>query len=125
MKQTPKLIKAIDAVTATTESAEIDVRGAKKVILRCQRANHSAGSTAFSVTGSIDKGTTFDPISMIDYVANTNAQTITRTLSKSSGAANGIFYTALELDYLAFDKIKVTATETTDGTHSIWVYIVY
>ena len=123
--QTPKLVKAIDAVTATTTSAAIDVRGAKKVIIRCVRADHSAGSTAFSVTGSIDKGTTFDPISVIDYVATTNTQTITRTLSKSSGTTNGIFYVALELDYLEFDQIRVTATETTDGTHSMWVYIVY
>lgn len=121
----PKLVKAIDAVTATTTSSAIDVRGAKKVVIRCERANHSAGSTAFSVTASIDKGTTFDAVSLIDYVATTNAQTLTRTLLKSSGTANGVFWVALELDALAFDQIKVTATETTDGTHSMYVYVTY
>ena len=121
----PKLVKAIDAVTATTTSSAIDVRGAKKIVLRCERAAHSAGSTAFSATASIDKGTTFDAVPLLDYVATTNTQTLTRTLSKSSGTANGVFWLAIELDALAFDQIKLTVTETTDGTHSMWAYITY
>lgn len=120
----PKLIKAIDAVTATTESAPIDVRGAKKIVIRCQRANHGSGSTVFTVTGSIDKGTTFDPINIVDEVVNTNAQTVTRSASKTF-SVNGISYIAVDMEYIALDSIKVTATETADGTHSAWVYITY
>lgn len=121
----PKLVKAIDAVTATTTSSAIDVRGAKKIVIRCQRANHVTGSTAFSVTGSIDKGTTFDAVNIVDHTTNTNAQTVTRSASKSSGAANGVFWIAVDMEYMAFDQIKCTVTETTDGTHSMWVYITY
>lgn len=120
----PKLVKAIDAVTATTTSNPIDVRGARKVVIRCERANHAAGSTAFSVTGSVDKGTTFDAVNIVDEVVNTNAQTVTRSASKTL-SANGVSYIALDMEYIAFDQIKCTVTETTDGTHSMWVYITY
>jgi hypothetical protein len=122
--RTPKLVVALNAVTATTTSSEIDVRGAKKVVILCTRANHSAGSTAFSVTGSIDKGTTYVATNIVDHAANTNAQTVTRSASKTL-SANGTAWIALDLEYLAFDLIKVTATETTDGTHSASVYITY
>lgn len=125
MDQTPKLIKSIDAVSATTVGTPIDVRGAKKVVIRCQRANHSSGSTAFSVEGSIDKGITFDAVPVIDYIANANTATLVRTISKTSGTANGVFWLVLEADVLCLDQIRLTATETTDGTHSMWAYITY
>lgn len=120
----PKLVKALVAVTQTTTSEPINVRGAKKVVIRLQRSNHAAGSTAFSFTGSIDKGTTFDTINIVDEVVNTNAQTVTRSASKSL-ASNSVAYVCIDLEYLALDQIKVTATETTDGTHDAWVYITY
>ena len=122
--RTPKLVVALNAVTATTTSSAINIKGAKKVSILCTRANHVAGSTAFSVEGSIDDGTTYVATNIVDHAVNTNGQTVTRSASKTL-SANGTAWIALDLEYLAFDWIKVTATETTDGTHSASVYITY
>lgn len=122
--RTPKLVVALNAVTATTTSDPIDVEGAKKVAILCTRANHAAGSTAFSVEGSINKGVTYAVTNIVDHAVNTNAQTVTRSASKVL-SADGTAWIALDLEYLGFDLIKVTATETTDGTHSASVYVIY
>lgn len=112
----------LDGVTATTTSSAIDVRNAKKVTLFLKRANHSAGSTAFSVTGSID-GTNYVTSNMIiDNLTNTNAQNYTRVASKTL-SADGTAVVGLDICKIPFRFIKVTATETTDGTHTASVYI--
>lgn len=111
-----RVITAINAVTATTTSEEIVVAGAKKIALMLTRANHSAGSTAFTVEVSLD-GTTYVAYNkLIKNVTNTNAQTLTRVASVSL-AANGSEYVTMDLDDTIY-SIKVTATETTDGTHT-------
>lgn len=113
----PELIKAIDAVTATTVSEPINIENAEKISLIFTRANHSAGSTAFSVEVSLD-GTTYVAFNkLITNVTNTNAQTKTRVASVSL-ASNTSSIVAMDLENDIFRWMRITATETTDGTHT-------
>jgi len=117
-----KYYKALDAVTATTTSNVIPTEGAKKITLLLTRAAHSAGSSAFSVTGSVD-GVTFVTInSMIEDLTNATANGYTRTASVSL-AANGNKIAAVDLAVNSYKAIKVVVTETTDGTHSALVAV--
>ncbi|HEX5637380.1 MAG TPA: hypothetical protein VFY78_09865 [Gammaproteobacteria bacterium] len=121
-KNTYRSFKPIDAVTATTTSEEIVIAGAKKVSFLFTRANHTAGSTSFSVEVSLD-GTTYTTYNkLISNVTNTNAQTLTRVAAVALGA-DGSAFASMDLDHDAFYSIKVTATETTDGTHTAQVMI--
>jgi hypothetical protein len=107
----------LNGVTATTTSSAIDVRGAKKVTLFLKRADHTSGSTAFSVTGSIDGVNYVTSNMIIDNLTNTNAQHYTRVASKAL-SANSTVVVGLDVSKIPFRYIKVTATETTDGTHT-------
>src|SRR5688572_3472226 len=111
-------ITAIDAVTATTISSKFWVGGAKRIGFLFRRANHSAGSTAFSVKGSLDayetgNGTadahgnrtggntvTMTALNMVvSNVTNTNGQMRTRVTSTTL-SANGDAFAWLEPDIL-------------------------
>lgn len=114
---TYEVLTPINAVTATTTSEEIVIAGAKKVSFVFTRANHSAGTSTFTVEVSLD-GTTYVAYNkLISNVTNTNAQTLTRVASVAL-AANGSTYASMDLDHDAIYSIKITATEGTDGTHT-------
>lgn len=117
-------VVALNAVTATTTSQVIPCKGAKKITLLFTRANHSSGSTAFTVPVSIDDTTYVDCAMLIDNLANSNSQDVTRVASKTLNA-DGSAILAIDLSVFAFSSLKVTATETTDGTHSATVYLEY
>lgn len=112
-----KLITVLDAVTATTTSSAQNVSGAKKITFFFTRANHSSGSSAFKVSGSIDGTTYVDLNSLIEDLTNTNAQDYTRVQTVTL-STNGSKVAGLDLTHLGYEYIKVTVTETTDGTHS-------
>jgi len=114
--------KIIDAVTVTTTSSAVSIRGATKVMLVGQRSADAGGTTAFSATVSVDGVNYVAYNKWIDNVTNSNVQTLTRVTSKAIAAANGfIFLTMSPEDTFAW--IKVTVTETADGTHSAWLYL--
>jgi hypothetical protein len=124
---TIKKITALNAVTATTTSDKIFVGGAKRVGVLLRRSNHSSGNTAFTIKGSLDYGDVTPVMTAlnvwIDNVTNTNSQTLTRVAGKTL-AANGDAF--LWLDSNCFvNYIEITATRTTDGTHSAWVLAEY
>lgn len=125
--QTPKLITALNAVTATTTSDPISVAEAKKITLLLTRAANGGGTSAFSVSGSINgiDGTYVALNSLIEDITNTNAQQYTRTASVSIANADGSKIAALDLVNNQFTHIKVTVTETSDGTHSAKVLVSY
>ena len=133
-------ITAINAVTATTTSNKFWVGGAKRIGFLYRRADHSAGSTAFTVKGSLEPfelgsgpvdafgnptggaAVTMTALNMlVSNVTNTNGQMRTRVNSISL-AANGDAFAWLEPDILV-NWLEVTATETTDGTHSAWIIV--
>lgn len=120
------ITKVLNAVTATTTSEALDIEGAEKVVFVFNRANHNAGKTVFTVTVSVDNSNYITYNKLIDNVANTNVQNLTRVASYDTGAANATkFYTMSPEDVGCFKYVKVTATETTDGTHSAWVAVTY
>jgi len=114
----PELIKVIDAVTATTVSEPVNIENAEKISLIFSRANHSAGSTAFSVEVSLDGATYVAFNKLITNVTNTNAQTKTRVASVSLSSDTSSVV-AMDLENDIFRWMRVTATETTDGTHTV------
>jgi hypothetical protein len=120
----PKLITALNAVTATTASSAINIKGAKKVTVMGTRADHGSGSTAFSVTVSVDNSTFVTYNKLITNVTNTNGQTPIRAASFSLGA-NGSEFAVMDMLNDTFTHMKVTATKTTDGTHTAKVLVEY
>lgn len=123
-KGTYQLYTPLDAVTATTTSGAIPIAGARKVTLYMTRADHSSGSTAFSVTVSGD-GTTFATFNkIIQNATNTNVQNLTR-VSSVTLSSNTTEIASLDLEHDSAIEMKVTATETTDGTHTCKVLVEY
>jgi hypothetical protein len=113
---------ALAAVTATTTSEEIDILGAKKVTLEFTRANHSAGSSTFTVDVSLD-GTTYVTFAkLVTNAAATNAQTQAKAASVVL-SSNTTAIVSLDLQYDAFMAMKITVTEATDGTHTAKYFI--
>lgn len=114
---TYNVLTPLNAVTATTTSEEIIIAGAKKVSLMLTRANHTAGSSTFTVEVSLD-GTTYVAYNkLISNATNTNAQTLTRVASVAL-ASNTSSTVSMDLENDAFYSMKITVTEVTDGTHT-------
>jgi hypothetical protein len=107
----------INAATETTTSASIDFEGVRKATWFFTRADHSAGSTAFTVEVSFDGTTWVGYNKLIDNVTNTNVQDLTRvaTVTLSSNTTSTV---TMDLEQEAYPFVRVTATETTDGTHT-------
>jgi len=113
----PELVKVLDGVTATTVSEPVNIENAEKVTLFFTRANHSAGSSAFAVEVSIDGVNWVTFSKLISNVTNTNAQNKTRVASVSL-AADGTTAVDMDLENSIYRHMRITATETTDGTHT-------
>jgi len=114
---TYNVLTPLNAVTDTTTSEEIVIAGAKKVSLMLTRANHTAGSSTFTVEVSLD-GTTYVAYNkLISNVTNTNAQTKTRVASVAL-SSNTSSTVSMDLENDAFYSMKITVTEATDGTHT-------
>lgn len=112
-----KSLTPISAVTATTTSDEIEIAGAKRITWAFTRADHSSGSSVFAVTVSLD-GTNYVTYSkLLSNATNTNSQTLTR-VSSVSLSADGTSVVSMDLQHDVYKYMKVTATETTDGTHT-------
>lgn len=118
-KAGPLEVILLNAVTATTTSAAVNVEGIRRIGFQFKRAAHSAGSSAFTAEGTVN-GTDWTALALIvSNVANTNAQTRLRTATVTL-SADGTALAFLE-DLVCLKAIRVTVTETTDGTHSAWM----
>jgi len=122
----PKVYLALDAVTKTSTSEEFYIGDFKRVAILCRRAAHNAGSTSFSVnTGfAIDGSATTIPtmtanVMMILNVENDNTET-NITHGSVVLAANGDGFGWLDPSTMG-THLSVTATETTDGTHTAYI----
>lgn len=115
---------ALDAVTATTISSNINIEGATRITLMFTRANHSSGSSAFDVDVSVDGVTFVDFNKLISNVTNTNAQNLTRVGSVTLSSNTTEVYT-MDLGQDVYKYMRVTVTETTDGTHTAKALICY
>lgn len=121
-----RTLTALDGVTATTVSKKFYVGDAKKVAILLRRADHSSGSTAFSIKASLDEVGTVTPTMtalnlFIDNVTNANTEQLTRVNAKTL-SANGDAFLFLD-PAVQVNWLEITATETTDGTHSAWIIL--
>lgn len=107
----------INSVTATTTSSAIDFSGVKRATWFFTRADHSSGSSTFTVEVSFDGVTWVAFNKLITNVTNTNAQTPVRVASVAL-SSNTTQTVAMDLSHDAFPFARVTATEATDGTHT-------
>jgi hypothetical protein len=119
-----EVIKVLNDVTATTTSAAVNIEGAKKVVLVYKRSDHASGKTVFAATVSVDGVNYIAYNKWITNAANANSETLTRVASVDTGAANVTGFLTMSPED-GFKDIKVTATETTDGTHAAWLLIEY
>lgn len=118
------VVPTIQQVTATTTGAAINVENACGVVIFGKRENHSSGASAFSVEVSFDGTNWVTYNKLISNATNTNAQGLTRVASFSL-SSNTVGFASMDYGESAdtFKFIRVTVTETTDGTHSAWVVI--
>jgi hypothetical protein len=117
-------VTAINAAIITKESDAIDIAGAQKITFVFTLADHATGNTIFDVDVSHDGTNYADYAMLVDNVANTNSQTLTRVASKTL-SANGSATLAMDLQHFGWEWIKVKATRTTDGTQTAVVLIEY
>lgn len=117
-------VTALNAVTATSTSNPIPVAGARRVSCAFTRADHSAGSSAFKLQGTLDGETWVDLNMLVENLTNTNVQDYVRA-TEITLSANGTTLAALDLAVLGLLEIRAVVTETTDGTHSAEILIEY
>jgi len=117
-----RLSTALDAVTVTTTSDPIFVGRACKATLIFTRANHSSGSSTFTVTGSLD-GTTYVALNkLITNATNAITEGLVRVASVIL-SSNTSSIVSLDMQNDVYRYIKVTVTEDTDGTHTCKVLL--
>lgn len=112
----------LSGVTATTTSKAISILGAKRITLMLTRANHTSGTSAFKVQVSLDGATFVDLNKLIDNVTNTNAQTLTRVLTKTLSSATSDTV-SVDMDGNIYKEMRVVGTITTDGNATCKVLI--
>lgn len=114
----------IDDSSAAAPNTTFPIAGAKKVTFIFTRSDHSSGNHVFDVDVSLD-GTTFvDFNKLVDNVANTNSQQLTRVASSTLSSATSKVY-SMDLQHDVYQEAKVTATRTTDGSATVKVIIEY
>lgn len=102
----------IDNVSVTTTSDPINVENITNLVAQLIRANHSAGSHAFTFDGSNDGTNWVTGIAVLSAVATAVGTYVTSvTLNSDSTAA--VYIPS------GWKMIRAVATETTDGTASV------
>jgi hypothetical protein len=119
-----QITKVLNDVTATTTSVAVPIAGAKKIVLVYKRADHGSGKTVFSAQVSLDGVNYITYNKWITNATNAITEGQVRVASVDTGTANATGFLTMSPED-GFLDIKVTATETTDGTHSAWLYIEY
>ncbi len=118
-----KIIKVLDGAAVGSVTANpIDILGAKRVTLVCNRASHSSGSSTFSAEVGV-KGALATYNRWITNVTNTNAQQIIRDddLALSSDTSNFISMSPEDV----FETITVKVVTGTDGVSNAWLILDY
>lgn len=121
---TPTFITALNAVTATASSQKIYIGDFERVAILFRRADHSSGSSAFTVKAGFAASASDTPTMtaynmLIDNVTNSNSEETTHVNGKTL-TDNGDAMVWMDPSAPA-THIEITATETTDGTHSAYI----
>lgn len=123
-KGTWRVFTPINAVTATTTTTDIVIAGAKKITWVFTRADHTSGNTVYSVDVSLD-GTTYIDFNMLVQnlardagIGNTGVDIGTTAVASVTLSSNTSETFSMDLEHGSYFSMSVTATETTDGTHT-------
>lgn len=111
-----KSVTPLNAVTATDTSEAIDVLGAKRVTFILSSDIFGTGTTTFDVDASIDGVNFVDYNKLVENVANTNVQGLTRIASKAFTATSTGYMLSMDLEDDLIKEFKVTATISGDVT---------
>lgn len=111
-------INAVTASVTYANASKVEVKNARKISAMFTRADHSSGSGAYEVYGSMDNGSTYFALPLITIAANTNAQNLIRVLSVSL-SSNTSSMVAVEPVFCNLTHIAAQYTETTDGTATV------
>ena len=120
-----QVVTPLDAITEDTTSGAFDISGAKAICIEFTEGGTVLNrSGVLTVTVSTD-GSDFRAYSMlIDNIANTNGETLTRVASKTRAAA-GTDVLWMTPETLAFKEMKVaidvTDTTTPTGNYTVKV----
>ena|SRR3990167_7928846 len=108
----------LDSVDSTQSGSAAGVAGYRRLGLQIKAALVSSGSGIFKLEGTIN-GTDWKALALIDTLANTNSQTLTRVLSKTiSSNVNTLLWVDGDLSLRA---VRATLTWATDGSYSAYL----
>ena len=118
VKETPgtiQIVVAENAITATNTPVAVPCAGAKKIgIQLAGGGTFNARSGVLTITVSLDGGTNYITYNMLlDNVANTNAQTLTRIASKTRASVGTdiLWLDPVTLGVITHIKNLVTITD--------------
>lgn len=101
-------------VTVTTTSKVLNLENVKRASLQFIRANHTSGSSTFTLEVSNDGNNWVTFNKLVDNVTNTNAQQLTRVGSVALSSNTSKVYD-LDLQHGTYKFMRITATIATDG----------
>jgi len=132
MVYNPTLLSAVGVSTSplTVTSATQPVAGAKGVGFELTGASITTRSAVFTVTASMDGGTTYNAYSMlISNLANTNSQTLTRvaSITRAATGTDMCWMTPETLSGITHIKatLVITDTGTPAGTFTVKAVVTY
>lgn len=108
----------LDAIESSQTGGCAGVAGYSRLGFQFKAANISSGSGLFKVQGTTN-GTDWTYLALIDNLANSNSQTLTRVLSKNLTANSNVLMFVDE--GLSLRAIRVALTYTTDGSYSAYL----
>jgi hypothetical protein len=119
--KTQNLIDGATASVAAAVAAIVDISRATAITLQFTRADHTSGSSAFTVEVSNDGVNWVAYNKLIKNVTNTNSQTLLREAGPTLSSNTSLMYSFSPED--CYVKMRVTVVETTDGTHTCTAHI--
>jgi len=130
-----RVITALDGKTATATSGKFYVGDAERIGLLFRRAAHASGNTVFTVNiggeaeGTVTPVMTATNMLIKDIVADAGAGTSGEDIGHTRVASVTLAGNGDEMVWLdpvcLVTYLSVTATETTDGTHTAFIIAQY
>ena len=118
------LLHAVGTTGSPHTSKAIRVAGARRISFAFSRANHSSGSSVFEVEVSLDGSTYVTFNKLVQNVANTNTQEITRASSVTLSSDTTELW-SMDLTYDCPLYVRVKATVNTDGDATAKMVVEY
>ena len=108
----------VSSISQTQTGGCAGVAGYRRLGVQFKLANVVSGNGIFKLQGTTN-GTDWSYLALIDNLANSNSQTLTRVLSKTLSANSNVLMWVDE--GLSLRAIRVSATITTDGSYSTYL----